>query len=88
MASVGLAYLCADRVLGWVAQRFGITIPQEADPVIVGLIFGVLTDYLVFFVAGYRQRLQEGADSLPAVIEVTGELLPVIFTAVNGWRCP
>jgi putative drug exporter of the RND superfamily len=81
MASVGLAYLCADRVLGWVAQRFGITIPQEADPVIVGLIFGVLTDYLVFFVAGYRQRLQEGTDSLTAVIEVTGELLPVIFTA-------
>jgi RND superfamily putative drug exporter len=81
MASVGIAYLCADRVLGWVAQRFGITIPQEADPVIVGLIFGVLTDYLVFFVSGYRQRLEEGSDSLPAVIAVTGELLPVIFTA-------
>jgi RND superfamily putative drug exporter len=81
MASVGIAYLCADRVLGWVAQRFGITIPQEADPVIVGLIFGVLTDYLVFFVSGYRQRLLEGTNSLRAVIEVTGELLPVIFTA-------
>jgi RND superfamily putative drug exporter len=81
LASVGIAYLCADHVLGWIAQRFGITIPQEADPVIVGLIFGVLTDYLVFFVSGYRQRLQEGIDSRTAVIEVTGELLPVIFTA-------
>jgi RND superfamily putative drug exporter len=81
LASVGVAYLCADRVLGWVAERFGITIPQEADPVIVGLIFGVLTDYLVFFVSGYRQRLLEGIDSRRAVVEVTGELLPVIFTA-------
>ena len=81
LASVAIAYLCADRVLGWVAERFGITIPQEADPVIVGLIFGVLTDYLVFFVSGYRERLEEGIDSRPAVVAVTGELLPVIFTA-------
>jgi RND superfamily putative drug exporter len=81
LASVAIAYLCADRVLGWVAERFGIAIPQEADPVIVGLIFGVLTDYLVFFVSGYRQRLEEGTESRPAVVAVTGELLPVIFTA-------
>lgn len=81
LVSVAIAYLCADRVLGWVAERFGITIPQEADPVIVGLIFGVLTDYLVFFVSGYRQRLEEGVDSRAAVVAVTGELLPVIFTA-------
>ncbi len=81
LVSVAIAYLCADRVLGWVAERFGIAIPQEADPVIVGLIFGVLTDYLVFFVSGYRQRLEEGIDSRPAVVAVTSELLPVIFTA-------
>ncbi len=81
LCTVGLAYLCTDRSLGWIAQRYGITIPQEADPVIVALIFGVLTDYLVFFVSGYRQRLEEGSDSLAAVVEVTAELLPVILTA-------
>ncbi len=81
LVAVATAYLCADRVLGWVAERFGITIPQEADPVIVGLIFGVLTDYLVFFVSGYRQRLEEGVDSRAAVVAVTDELLPVIATA-------
>ena len=81
LGTVGIAYLCADRLLGRIAQRYGITIPQEAEPVIVALIFGVLTDYLVFFVSGYRQRLREGSDSLRAVVEVTGELLPVILTA-------
>jgi RND superfamily putative drug exporter len=81
LGTVAIAYVCADRALGWVAERFGITIPQEAAPVIVGLIFGVLTDYLVFFVSGYRQRLNEGAEPLPAVTGVTGELLPVILTA-------
>ena len=61
LATVAVAYLCADRVLGWIAERYGLTIPREAEPVIVALIFGVLTDYLVFFVSGYRQRARQGA---------------------------
>ncbi|HEY2335206.1 MAG TPA: MMPL family transporter [Solirubrobacterales bacterium] len=81
VATVAVAYLCADRVLGWVAERYGLSIPREAEPVIVALIFGVLTDYLVFFVAGYRQRLRQGAGTTDAVAETTGELLPVILTA-------
>jgi RND superfamily putative drug exporter len=81
VSMVAVAYLCADRVLGWVAERYGLTIPREAEPVIVALIFGVLTDYLVFFVSGYRQRLRQGAGSIDAVSETTAELLPVILTA-------
>jgi len=81
VATVAVAYLCADRVLGWVAERYGLAIPREAEPVIVALIFGVLTDYLVFFVSGYRQRLRQGARSVDAVSETTAELLPVILTA-------
>ena len=68
-------------VLGWIAERYGLSIPREAEPVIVALIFGVLTDYLVFFVSGYRQRLRQGAGTVDAVGEATSELLPVILTA-------
>jgi RND superfamily putative drug exporter len=81
VATVAVAYLCADRVLGWIAERYGLSIPREAEPVIVALIFGVLTDYLVFFVSGYRQRLRQGAGTTGAVAEATSELLPVILTA-------
>lgn len=81
LATVAVAYLCADRVLGWIAERYGLSIPREAEPVIVALIFGVLTDYLVFFVSGYRQRARQGARTRDAVAETTGELLPVILTA-------
>ena len=81
IATVAVAYLCADRVLGWIAERYGLSIPREAEPVIVALIFGVLTDYLVFFVSGYRQRLRQGAGTTDAVAETTAELLPVILTA-------
>jgi RND superfamily putative drug exporter len=81
LAAVAIAYLCADRVLGWIAERYGLSIPREAEPVIVALIFGVLTDYLVFFASGYRQRLRQGMGTGEAVVEATAGLLPVILTA-------
>jgi putative drug exporter of the RND superfamily len=81
LATVGLAYLGVDRALGWTGEQFNLTFSSEVEPVIVGLLFGVLTDYLVFFVSGYRDRLRAGADPLVAVTEVTAELLPVILTA-------
>jgi RND superfamily putative drug exporter len=81
ISTVAIAYLCADRVLGWIAERYGLSIPREAEPVIVALIFGVLTDYLVFFVSAYRQRAQRGTARVDAVSETTAELLPVILTA-------
>ncbi|MGH2975786.1 MAG: MMPL family transporter [Solirubrobacterales bacterium] len=81
LSTVAVAYLCADRALGWIAERYGLSIPREAEPVIVALIFGVLTDYLVFFASGYRQRLRQGVPTTKAVAETTGELLPVVLTA-------
>jgi putative drug exporter of the RND superfamily len=81
LATVGIAYLCASHSLGWLGLRYEISIPQEVNPVIVALLFGTLTDYVVFFVSGYRKRLTEGAEPLQAATDVTAELLPVVLTA-------
>jgi putative drug exporter of the RND superfamily len=81
LGTVAIAYQVADHVLGWASQRYSISIPREVDPVIIALLFGVLTDYLVFFASDYRRHLQEGLSSCEAVTEVTAELLPVISTA-------
>jgi RND superfamily putative drug exporter len=81
LATVGIAYLGVDSALGWTGGQFDLTFSSEVEPVIIGLLFGVLTDYLVFFVSGYRDRLRAGTEPLVAVTEVTAELLPVILTA-------
>lgn len=81
LAGVALSYLLTDRLLGLVVERFGLAIPEEAEPVVVALLFGVLTDYLVFFLSGFRARLRQGASAVEAASAVTGELLPVISTA-------
>ena len=81
LACAGTAYLIAVRVVGWGAARFGIALPQEADPVLVVLLLGVTTDYCVFFLAGMRARLADGADRLEAVRDATAESAPIVFTA-------
>jgi RND superfamily putative drug exporter len=81
LAGVALAYLVSDRLLGVVAEQFDLAVPEEVQPVIIALLFGVLTDYLVFFVSGFRARLRQGASAVQAASAVTGELLPVVSTA-------
>jgi putative drug exporter of the RND superfamily len=81
LGTVAIAYQVADHLLGWAGERYSISIPREVEPVIVALLFGILTDYLVFFASDYRRHLQEGLSSCEAVREVTTELLPVILTA-------
>lgn len=87
LGAVAIAYLLADRILGWIAQRYGLSIPREAEPVIVALIFGTLTDYLVFFVSGFRRRLRQDIAPRDAATAVTGELLPVVLTAAAIIAC-
>lgn len=81
LGTVAIAYQLTDHILGWVSERYSISIPREVDPVIIALLFGILTDYLVFLASDYRRHLREGLSSCAAVREVTTELLPVISTA-------
>jgi putative drug exporter of the RND superfamily len=81
LVCAGTAYEIAIRVVMWGAQRTGIALPQEADPVLVVLLLGVTTDYCVFFLSGMRNRLAEGADRLQAVRDSTAESAPIVFAA-------
>jgi len=81
LACAGTAYVIAVRLVEWVAQRTGTTLPQEAEPVLVVLLLGVTTDYCVFFLAEMRARLAEGADRLQAAREATAVSSPIVFTA-------
>ena len=60
LACAGTAYVLAVRVVAWAAQRMGVSLPPDLDPVLVVLLLGVTTDYTVFFLDGMRGRLAEG----------------------------
>jgi RND superfamily putative drug exporter len=81
LACAGTAYVVAIRIVAWGAQRAGITLLQDADPVLVVLLLGVTTDYCVFFLAGMRSRLAEGAGRLQAVRDSTAASAPIVLAA-------
>ena len=81
LACAGTAYELSLRVVAWMAQREGISLPPDLEPVLVVLLLGVTTDYSVFFLAGMRARLEAGEPRVRAARLATGEFAPIIFAA-------
>ncbi len=79
--TVGLAYVTAVRLIGGIGQGVGISVPEEVEPVMVALLFGIVTDYVIFFLDRFRRELAEGATAPEAAAQVTEKLVPIIFTA-------
>jgi RND superfamily putative drug exporter len=73
--------LTSIRLIAWIGQRLGVSVPSEVEPVIVVLLFGVVTDYAIFFLSCVRRRIADGEDAHTAAGRGTAELLPIIVTA-------
>ena len=81
LGAAALAYLISTRVLTWIADRQGLDVPNEIEPVLVALLLGLTTDYAVFFLSGVRRGLVEGQARLEAVQRATRSVLPIVVTA-------
>src|SRR4051812_43537571 len=79
--TAGIAYLITIRVLPWLGERSGATVPAEVEPIIVVLLLGLVTDYSVFFLSETRRRLQRGQGRLDAVRAATARTAPIVLTA-------
>mgnify|MGYP000577801328 CR=1 FL=1 len=81
LLAAGIAYLVSLRLVTWIGQWLGVSIPRDAEPVLVVLLLGVVTDYAVFFLHGMRERLDAGETRLGAAEQATSEYLPIVVTA-------
>ncbi len=81
LLAVGIAYLVSIRLIAFIGQQIGISVPSEVQPVIVVLLFGVVTDYSIFFLSRIRRRIAEGEDPRAATIRGSAELMPILVTA-------
>jgi putative drug exporter of the RND superfamily len=77
----GVAVLLTLHVGGALAQRLDVAVPQETQPLLVALLLGVVTDYVVFYLSAVRAQLSAGADKLTAVERATSRFTPIIATA-------
>ena len=81
LACAGTAYLLSVRIVAWAAARMGASLPADVGPILVVLLLGVTTDYVVFFLSGLRSRLAEGVPRRPAARLATAEFTPIILAA-------
>ncbi|CAN5436556.1 hypothetical protein BH18ACT8_BH18ACT8_09700 [soil metagenome] len=79
--TTGVAYVMTLRLSGLATELFGVTSPSELEPVVVALLLGVVTDYVVFFLFSLRQELRTGAARLDAARAATARFGPIIGVA-------
>lgn len=75
------AYTAARSTVYIVANKFGINVSDEIDPIVVALVLGVVTDYAMLFFQDFRERLASGLDHGAAVRATLKRSAPVVTTA-------
>ena len=53
LLSAGIAYVVSLRTVAFAGEWLGVSIPRDAEPVLIVLLLGVVTDYAVFFLHGH-----------------------------------
>lgn len=81
VGTVAIAYLVADRLIAHLGHAAGITVPAEVQPVLIALIFGVITDYSVFFLSRFRALLGQGMETGAAAAQTMAEIAPIVTVA-------
>jgi RND superfamily putative drug exporter len=81
LAAAAVSFAISRGVIPWIGNRLGVTVPAEVEPLVVALTLGIVTDYAVFYLAGYRRRLHEGVGRVEAARVVTLTVTPIVATA-------
>jgi len=79
--AAAISFMVSGGLIPWVGDRLGVTVPEEVEPLVVALTLGIVTDYAVFYLAGYRRRLLEGLGRVQAAREATVRVTPIVATA-------
>lgn len=67
IASIGLVFLVATKALAVLAQTLGFHLDSSTSSLLIVVLFGIGTDYVLFLLFRYRERLSKGDDSDTAV---------------------
>lgn len=72
LVSVGFAYGAISPLLGTLAKSGVITVDAQGISIMTVLLFGAGTDYCLFLIARYRERLYHTRDKYQAIREAVG----------------
>jgi putative drug exporter of the RND superfamily len=81
LAAVVGSYVVAARLVQQFAELTRVELPEEVKPVLVVLVFGITTDYCIFFMSRFRALLAEGLERRAAGAPLIGEISPIVLAA-------
>ena len=74
IASIGLVYAVSTAMLALMAKAFGFQLDQSTTSLLIVVLFGIGTDYILFLLFRYRERLRAGDESRGAVATAVGRV--------------
>ncbi|PPK92878.1 RND superfamily putative drug exporter [Kineococcus xinjiangensis] len=81
IGTAGAAFLVTIRLAEIVGTFFDTTVPEELRPLVLALLLGVVTDYVIFYLSGMRRALNDGLPRLEAARTASGQYGPIVVVA-------
>ncbi len=81
IASIALVFLVASSLIALAAEGFGFDVSLDLPPLLTVVLFGIGTDYILFTLFRYRERLRGGARGPEALTYAAGRVGEVITFA-------
>lgn len=81
LLAVGLAYAASTSLAALGATAIGVTVGQEVPTMLIVVLFGIGTDYVLFLLFRYRERLRAGDSPAEAVVTAVERVGEAIFSA-------
>ncbi|MGZ4625226.1 MAG: MMPL family transporter [Kineosporiaceae bacterium] len=81
IVSAGISYVLVTRLAALARDRYGVDIPPDLEPLMVALMVGVTTDYVVYFLSGLRGELLDGHPRLVATRRSVATFAPIVAAA-------
>jgi RND superfamily putative drug exporter len=81
LITLGIAVLVMSSLTAVVGRVLGVPVPGELEPLMVALLIGVVTDYVIFYLSAFRRHLVHSPDRREASRRSTGEFTTIIVVA-------
>ncbi|GAB3199696.1 MMPL family transporter [Nocardioides hungaricus] len=65
---VTIVSLVATGLIGWANEAFDLKADSSIETILVVVLYGIGTDYILFFLFRYRERLRQGEDTRASVV--------------------
>lgn len=82
--TIGLVAEIATGLIASLSRALNLNIDTTVSTMLIVVLFGVGTDYVLFLMFRYRERLRAGEDAKTAMVHAMGRVGPAIATAAGA----